>query len=92
VGFSPVVEPDSRVVVSRLVAGAPRTSTTVRPVLVVEQPGARNERRASSRPPTDHGHATDTGYGGLDDIVGRACRGLLDHRGRRATGGFEARR
>jgi hypothetical protein len=56
-------------VVSRLVAGAPRTSTTVRSVLVVEQPGARNERPASSRP-TDHGHATDTGCGGLDDIVG----------------------
>jgi hypothetical protein len=34
---------------------------------VVEQPGARNERRASSRPPTDHGYATDIGYRGLDD-------------------------
>jgi hypothetical protein len=33
------------------------------PVLVVEQPGARNERRASSRPPTDHGYFTDTGCG-----------------------------
>jgi hypothetical protein len=34
---------------------------------VVEQPGARNERRASSRPPTDDGYVNDIGRGGLDD-------------------------
>jgi hypothetical protein len=44
---------------------------------VVEQPGARYERGASSRPPGVNGCATDTGCGGLDDA---RWRSLLDLR------------
>jgi hypothetical protein len=45
---------------------------------VVEQPGARNERRASSRPPTDHGHATDTGAAEPPRLFGREFRFFPD--------------
>jgi hypothetical protein len=46
-----------------------------RPVLVVEQPGARYERRASSRPSTDHGHVTDIGCGVSTTLAGCSASG-----------------
>jgi hypothetical protein len=44
---------------------------------LVEQPAARDERRASSRPPGVNGYVSETGSRGLDDA---RLRSLLDQR------------